>query len=153
MADQFAKKTFFDKFKNKARTKGFNLNIDKSKVPQNFPSTLDLLEIVAETLEEVLHKDQSLSGTIKAKDLKIGPSGMQQPVAYKTAKVKADATTDPKFFTWMETFHSLIQVPYPEPGFGAPNVFATALRALSAQKPTSITAKIIDGSKKVKITT
>lgn len=153
MADQFDKKTFLDKFKQKSRVKGFELNPDKSKLPKNFPTTLDLLEIVAETLAEVLYQDQNLSGTLKAKDFKIGPSGLQQPVAYKTATVKADATTDPKFFTWMETFHSVLQGVYPEPGNGSPNVFATALKSLLASKPTSITAKITQGSGKIKVTT
>jgi hypothetical protein len=53
----------------------------------------------------------------------------------------------------METFHSVLQGVYPEPGNGSPNVFATALKSLLAQKPTSITAKITQGSGKIKVTT
>ena len=150
MADQFSKTTILDKLKQKCVAKGFELN--PKELPKGCPSLIDTLNLFAEAIAEVIQQEQSLSGTIKAKDLKIGPSGMQQPAAYKTAKIKFDATTDPKFFTWMETLHSLIQIPWPQPN-GAPDTFATGLRALLAQKPTSLTGKIIDGSKKIKVTT
>lgn len=152
MADQFDKKIVFTKLKQKAITNGFNLTPNSAELPKGTVITTDLLEVIAETISEIFKDDQTLRGTIKASSLKLGPTGLQQAMAYKNAKVKFDATTDPKFFIWLETFHSLIQAVYPEPGFGAPNVFNTALKALLASKPTSITARITDGSSKVKIT-
>jgi hypothetical protein len=151
--DQFSKETFLSKFKQKATAKGFNLNPDKSEMSKNVPVMLDLLDAIAEGLDEIFFKDQDKSGTIKAKTLKIGPAGLQQPAAYKEAKVKSDFVTDPKFWTWMGSFHSVLQGIYPEPGNGAPDVFATAMKVLLSQKPSSITGKIIEGSKKIKITT
>lgn len=153
MADQFSKKTILDKLRQKCTSKGFQLTPGPGDLPKNFPSLADTLELLAEAIAEVLNIDQNLSATLKAKDLKIGPSGLQQPAAYKTAEVKFDATTDPKFFTWIETFHSVLQGVYPEPGWGSPDVFATALKSLLASKPTSLTGKISKGSGKIKVTT
>jgi len=153
MPDQFGKDTFLTKFKQKATAKGFDLNPDKSEMSKNVPVLLDLLEAIAEALDEIIFKDQDKPGTIKAKTLKIGPAGLRQPAAYKEAKVKSDFVTDPKFWTWMESFHGVLQGVYPEPGNGSPDVFATALKVLLSQKPSSITGKIIEGSKKVKVTT
>ena len=153
MPDQFSKDTFLTKFKDKAAAKGFELNPDKDEMSKNVPVLLDLLEAIAEALDEIIFKDQDKTGTIKAKTLKIGPAGLQQPAAYKEAKVKSDFVTDAKFWTWMESFHSVLQGVYPEPGRGAPDVFATAMKVLLSQKPSSITGKIIEGSKKVKVTT
>jgi hypothetical protein len=87
-----------------------------------------------------------------ASNFKIGPSGQQKPAAYKDGTVKSDVTTDPKFWAWMETFHSLLQGIYPEPGNGSPDVFANTLKTLISLKPSSITAKIIDGSGSINIT-
>lgn len=153
MSDQFGKSTFTTKFKQKAVAKGFNMSVDKSELPPNTPVIQDLLEAIAEALDEIFVKDETLAGTIKAKSLKLGPTGLQQDVAYKGATVKSDASTDPKFWTWMETFHSLLKISYPEPGSGTPNVFAIALKALLAFKPKSLSAKITDGSSSVKVTT
>jgi hypothetical protein len=150
--DQFSKSNIFDKLKNKAKLKGFELAPDKSKMSKNVPTVQDLMEIVAEAISEILSQDETSSATLKAQSFKIGPTGLQKPVAYKDATVKADITTDSSFFTWIESFHSLLQVPYPEPGLGAPSVFAIALKTLIAMKPTSITAKITDGSGSVQIT-
>lgn len=153
MPDQFDENSFTTKFKQKAAAKGFNMSVDRSELPPNTPVIQDLLEAIAEALDEIFIKDESLAGTIKAKSLKLGPTGLQQDVAYKGATVKSDASTDPKFWTWMETLHSLLKVPYPEPGNGAPNVFAIALKALLALKPKNLSAKITDGSSSVKVTT
>lgn len=153
MADQFDKSTIFAKFKEKAQAKGFNLSPDKSKMTKNVPVIQDLLEAIAEALAEILYKDESLPGTLKASSFKIGPSGLQKAVAYKDASVKADITTDSSFFTWMETLHSLLQAVYPEPGNGSPDVFAMTLKTLVGMKPSSLTAKITAGSGSVKVTT
>lgn len=158
MPDQFDENSFTTKFKQKAAAKGFNMSVDRSELPPNTPVIQDLLEAIAEALDEIFIKDESLAGTIKAKSLKLGPTGLQQDVAYKGATVKSDASTDPKFWTWMETLHNLIKGPpptyiYPEPGNGAPNVFAIALKALLALKPKNLSAKITDGSSSVKVTT
>jgi hypothetical protein len=152
MADQFAKATILNKLKAKVQAKGFNLNPDKSDMAKNVPVLLDILDIIAETVADVFYTDQDKDGTVKANTFKLGPDGAQQPHAYKEAKVKFDSVTDPKFFTWMETFHSLLQGVYPEAGYGAPNTFGSTLKTLLSQKPTSLTGKIIEGSKKVKVT-
>jgi len=151
--DQFDKSSFLNKFKQKARAKGFELNPDKDKMAKNCPTILDLLDAIAEALDEIIVQDQDKPGTIRTKNLKLGPSGLQQPAAFKEAKVKSDYTTDPKFWTWMESFHAILRGVYPEPGNGSPDVFASAMKSLLAQKPSSITGKIIEGSSKVKITT
>jgi len=153
MADQFAKQTVLNKLKAKVQAKGFNLNPDKGDMAKGVTTILDLLDIIAETVADVFYTDQQKAGTIKASNLKIGPAGLQQPHAYKEAKVKFDATTDPKFFAWMETFHAILQGIYPEPGWGAPNVFGSAMKTLLSSKPSSLTGKIIEGSSKVKVTT
>lgn len=153
MADQFDKSTILNKLKAKVQAKGFNLNVDKGDLAKGTATILDLLDIIAETVADVFFTDQAKDGTIKANDVKLGPDGLQQPHSYKEAKVKYDATTDPKFFAWMEAFHAILQGVYPEPGYGSPNVFLTALKTLLAQKPSSLTGKIIEGSKKVKVTT
>lgn len=153
MPDQFDKRTIFNKLKSKVQAKGFNLNVNRSDLPKGTATIEDLLEIIAESLSEALSQDQVKTGTIKAKDLKLGPTGLQLPMAYKNAKVKYDITTDPKFFAWLEAFHSLLQAVYPEAGYGAPNVFGTALKTLLALKPSSLTGRITEGSGKVKTTT
>jgi hypothetical protein len=153
MADQFQKDTFFNKFKEKASAKGFELFPNRSDMANGVPLMVDLLEAMSEALDDIFYNDQNLPGSIKASSLKLGPDGLQQPAAYKEATVKSDATTDPQFWAWMETFHGLLQAVYPEPGFGAPDTFALALKALLAQKPSSITAKITQGSGTVKVTT
>jgi hypothetical protein len=152
MADQYSKSTIFGKFKEKAKAKGFDLSPDRSKMSKVCPTNQDLLEAIAEAMTDILNNG-NLPGTLKASSLKIGPSGLQQPVAYKTATVKADIVSDSKFFTWMETLHGLLQAVYPEPGFGSPDTFAMALKTLLGMKPTSITAKITQGSGSVKVTT
>jgi hypothetical protein len=152
MADQFAKQTILNKLKTKAQAKGFNLKPDTSKMSKNVPLLEDLLDLIAEALAEVLYQDQNLPGTIKANSLKIGPGGLQMPMAYKTGTIKCDATTDPKFFAWIETFHSILQGAYPEPGNGSPDIFATVMKALLPLKPTSLTGKITNGSGSVKVT-
>lgn len=152
MADQFDKKTILSKMQEKASAKGFELNPDRGDMSKDVVTLDDLLDAMAESLAEIISKDQDLTGTIRASSIKLGPAGEQKPVAYKDGLVKADATTDPSFFSWIEALHSVIQGSYPEPGNGSPNVFATALKTILSLKPTSITAKIVDGSSKVKIT-
>jgi hypothetical protein len=153
MADQFDKATILNKLKAKVQAKGFDLNPDKSKMSNNVPTILDMLDIIAESVADLVFVDQNKDGTITAKEVKIGPDGLQQPHAYKNAKIKFDATTDPKFFAWMEALHAVIRGVYPEPGSGAPDTFARALKVLLSKKPKSLTGKIIEGSKKVKVTT
>jgi hypothetical protein len=152
MADQFSKQVILDKLKAKVRAKGFELEPDRSKMAKGVVTILDMLDIIAESLADQL-ADESKSGTLKAKEIKLGPTGLQQPGAFKEAEIKFDNTTDPKFFNWMEQLHAIIRGSYPEPGYGSPNKFANALKRLLAQKPSSLTGKITVGSKSVKVTT
>ncbi len=117
---------------------------------KNVPTILEILDAVAGAMSDILH-DQDSTATLTAQNFKIGPSGLQKPAAYKDGTVKSDATTDPNFWAWMEAFHGFLDGVYPEPGNGSPDVFATALKSLVGQKPTSITAKIIDGSGSINI--
>lgn len=157
MAKQYDKDTIFNLLKLRVASKGFNLKPNKGDggLANTTPTTIDLLEGISEGLSDVLTKGTN-SADIVAKDFKIGPIGLQQPVATKAfgaeTNVVADATTDPQFFAWIETFHSLLSAAYPEPGLGAPNVFATVLKTLVSMKPTKINAKITTGSSKVKVT-
>lgn len=151
MADQFDARTILDKFQQKMSAAGFELNPNRNEMARDVVTIDDALEILAESLADLFSVDEDLTATIKAANVKIGPTGAQKPAAYKDGLVKADATTDPQFFAWMEALHTVIQGTYPEPGKGSPNVFATALKSILSLKPTSITAKIIDGSSSVKI--
>jgi hypothetical protein len=159
MPGQYSKSTIFGTFQAKATAKGFNLAPPKGEgkgISNTTPTMNDLLEAIAEGVSDILTKGTN-SASLVARDFKIGPPGLQQPVATKAIpgqnNVKADMTTDPTFFTWIETFHSLLQASYPEPGNGSPNVFATALKSLLSLKPTSINAKITSGSGSIKVTT
>jgi hypothetical protein len=158
MAKQYDKDTIFNAMKLRVASKGFKLLIKKGDgegIHNTTPTTIDLLEGISEALSDILTKGTN-SAEIVAKDFKIGPPGIQQDVATVAfgadTNVKADMTTDPKFFTWIETFHSLLGTVYPEPGNGSPNVFATALKTLVSLKPTALNAKITKGSSKVKVT-
>jgi len=151
MGDQFSKQTILNKLKAKVQAKGFNLN-PEGEMAKGTTTILDFLDIIAETIADVFYTDQQETGTIKANSLKIGPGGLQQPHAYKEAKIKFDTTTDPKFFVWLESFHSILQGIYPEAGYGAPNAFGIAMKTLLSLKPSSLTGKIIEGSSKVKVT-
>jgi len=148
----YDKNNIFAVLQDKVSAKGFNLDPDKSKMAKNTPTTKDLLEAIAETLSEILSQDQSKEAVLEGSSFKIGPSGLQNPVSYKGATIKADMSTDPAFFTWFETLTGLLQAVYPEPGLGSPSVFATALKVLIGLKPTSLTGKITDGSGSVKVT-
>jgi len=150
--DQFSKRVILDKLKAKVQAKGFELDPDKSKMAKDVVTILDMLNIIAESIADLM-VEQDKTGTITAKDIKLGPSGLQQPGAYKEAKIKFDTTTDPKFFGWLEAFHAVLRGVYPEPGYGSPNKFNIALKTLLARKPSSVTGKITEGSKKVKVTT
>jgi hypothetical protein len=157
MPNQYSKDLFKATFSKYALQKGFKMPPEgDTDMPAGTPTMADLLEAIAEALQEIFEQG-ALPAKLQAATFKIGPPGPQQPVATKampgTTNVKADMTTDPTFFGWIETFHSLLQASYPEPGYGSPDVFATALKTLLAQKPTSINAKITDGSTKVKVTT
>lgn len=159
MAKQYSKKTISDIFKQKAQAKGFQIRVTKGEgkgIANITPTLVDMIDAFAEGMEDILQSGDK-SADLVAKSFKIGPAGQQQPVATKAGpgqtNVVADMTTDPGFFTWMETLHSLLQAPYPEPGNGSPSVFAIALKALISLKPTSIKAKISEGSSKVKVTT
>ncbi len=130
----------------------FNTSPDRSKLSKNVPTLVELVSVVAETFSELLSQEQIRTATINTQGIKIGPSGQQKPSAYKDGTVTFDATTDPKFFAWVEAFHAFLDGVYPEPGSGSPNVFATAWKGLVGQKPTSLTGKIVSGSQNVKIT-
>lgn len=158
MPKQYDKGTIFNIIKTKVAAKGIYLPVQKggdNRIANTTPTTVDLLEGISEAISDILTAGTN-SAEIVAKDFKIGPPGLQQPVATVVnppeTNVIADMTTDPAFFTWMETFHSLLQTPYPEPGNGSPNVFAIALKALIPLKPTEIKARINSGSSKVKVT-
>lgn len=148
----FSKEAILAVFAKKATAIGFNMNPDKSKMAQGVMTTADLMDIVSTSISELLSQEELRTATIRTTGIKIGPTGIQKPITNKDAQVKFDITTDPNFFAWLETFHGLLQAVYPEPGYGSPNVFATALKSLIAQKPTSLTGKIVEGTDKVKIT-
>lgn len=128
----------------------FNVAPDRSKMSQGVPTIVELVSLVSEALSELLEQG-TLPATIVTQGLQIGPQSLQKPMSYKDATVIFDATTDPKFWTWIETFHNFLDLIYPEPGYGAPNQFATAWKALISQKPTSLTGKIVVGTQNVKI--
>jgi hypothetical protein len=117
---------------------------------QGVPTIVEILDSLAGAISDMLH-DQSTTATMVAQNFKIGPQSLQKPAAYKDGTVYSDASTDPTFWAWMEAFHSYLQAIYLEPGNGSPDVFATALKALIAQKPSSLTAKIISGSSSINI--
>lgn len=152
MADKFSKQEILNILKEKVSAKGFAINVDKNELSAGASTILDMLEVIAESLSEIFYADETLTGTIRAKSLKFGPMGLQLPMSYKGAEVEYSAVTDPKFFIWLEALHTLLKAAYPEPGYGAPDVFATAMKSLLALKPKSITGKIKDGSNSVKIT-
>lgn len=153
MPDQFDKRTILTKLQEKFQAKGFILEPDRSKLPAGTPTMGDMLDAMAEALAEIISTDELSKGTIKASEIKLGPSGLQQPAAFKTSDIKSDITSDPKFWAWMEIFKGLLQASYPEPGMGAPNVFATALKALLAAWPSEMKGKVVSGSATVKVTT
>ena len=158
MAKQYDKETIFNALKLRVAQKGFQLNVQKggdNRIASSTPTLVDMLKGIAEATAELLNSG-NLSAELIANDYKIGPPGLQQPVATvinpPQTNVIFDITTDPTFFTWLETFHSLLQASYPEPGNGSPSVFATALKTLVSIKPTEIKARIDSGSSKVKVT-
>jgi len=146
----FDKSTILAKLREKASAKGFNLNPDRGQMSKGVPTIVELLDSAAEAISDILH-EQSTTGTMVANNFRIGPAGLQKPVAYKDGIVRSDATTDPKFWSWMEAFHAFLVSVYPEPGNGSPDVFNNTLKGLISQKPTSLTAKIITGSGSVRI--
>lgn len=158
MPKQYDKKTFLEEFEKRITQKGFVWKVekgDKKGIAKTTPTLMDLMEAIAEALSEILSNGDKPAKLV-ANSFKIGPSGQQLPVATKAPpgvnNVKADMTTDPSFFTWIETFHSLLQGTYPEPGQGSPSTFAIAMKSLISLKPKEIKAKIIEGSSKVSIT-
>jgi hypothetical protein len=155
MPDQFDKRTILAKLQEKVAAKGFILEPDRSKLPDGTPTMGDLLDAIAEGIAEIISQDENVKGTIKASELKLGPTGLQQPVAHKTSDIKSDIVNNPQFWAWMEAFKAVIQVPtFPEPGMGAPSVFHAALKAaLIATWPSEIKGKIVSGSSTVKVTT
>lgn len=159
MAGQYSKATIFAILQQKVAAKGFILPVQKGEgkgIANTTPTLVDMLEALAEALEAQLSKG-SLPADLVANSFKIGPTGLQQDVATKATpgqtNVVFDITTDPKFFTWIETLHGILQGSYPEAGYGAPSTFALALKTLLSSKPTSLTGKITEGSSKVKVTT
>lgn len=155
MAKQYDKSTILNALKLRVAQKGFNVNVDKSKTGPGVPMVQDLLEGIAEAVSDALTKGTN-TGVLRAKDFNIGPPGIQQPVATKAfvgeTNVVFDMVTDPQFFIWMETFHSLLNTSYPEPGYGAPDVFAMVLKVLIAMKPKAIKGKITSGTSKFNVT-
>jgi hypothetical protein len=152
MADRFSKNNILAILREKVQAKGFNLNPDKSKMSKVAVTIADLLDVLASSLSEILSQEEIRNATIKASSLKLGPSGLQNAIATKDMAVKFDITTDPQFFTWIETLHGILQAVYPEAGYGAPNTFAMALKTLIGAKPSSLTGKINEGSGSVKVT-
>lgn len=150
MSDQFDKQTILAKLNEKASAKGFNLSPARDKMAQSVPTIVEILDSIAGAVSDILH-DQDTQATMVAQNFKIGPQGLQKPAAYKDGTVYSDASTDPTFWAWMESFHAFLEGIYPEPGNGSPDVFATALKALISQKPSSLTAKIISGSSSINI--
>jgi hypothetical protein len=157
MPGQYSKSTIQNAIKARVLAKGFNLNVQKGEgkgISNTTPTISDIIDVVSDSLSTILSQG-TFSANLVAKDFAIGPPGLQQPVATKAIpgqnNVVFDMTTDPTFFTWIETLHSLLQASYPEPGYGAPDVFATALKSLLSLKPTSINGKITSGSSTIKV--
>src|SRR5271157_5910991 len=98
MADQFDKATVLAKLREKASAKGFNLSPDRGQMSKGVPTIVELLDSAAEAISDILH-EQSTTGTMVANNFRIGPAGLQKPVAYKDGIVRSDATTDPKFWS------------------------------------------------------
>lgn len=154
MADKFSKSFIKSKLKAKATAAGFNIAPDSSSLPPGTPTMETLLGIIAETIEEVLKSDESLSATLTGSSVKIGPTGIQKDASYNGCKITIDKTTDPQFFAWLEAFTAILKVPMiPEAGMGGPSSFHAAMKALIGLKPTKVTGKISQGSTKVKVTT
>jgi hypothetical protein len=150
MAQSFDTNNIDSLLTNHVSSDAFNVSPARDKMSQGVPTVVELVSLVSEALSELLEQG-TLPATIVTQGLQIGPQGLQKPISYEDATVTFDATTDPKFWAWMEAFHNFIDVVYLEPGNGSPNVFATAWKALIAQKPTSLTGKIVVGSQNVKI--
>jgi hypothetical protein len=155
MAELYSKDTIFATLKDKVTAKGFKLDWDRTKMSPETKGTVDLLEAVAEAMSDILMNMEDKPATLKASEFKIGPAGAQKAAAYKDGQAKSDMAVDSSFWSFIEAFFAIVTgPPIPEPGNGAPSMFQTALMAaLAAVKPSSITAKIIDGTDKVKITT
>lgn len=155
MPDQFDKRTILAKLQEKVSAKGFVLEPDRSKLPEGTPTMGDMLDAIAEALAELISTDENVKGTIKASEIKLGPSGVQKPVAFKDADIKSNIVNEAKFWAWMEAFKSVLQVPtIPEGGNGSPSSFHAALKgALMSTWPSEIKGKIVSGSGTVKVTT
>jgi hypothetical protein len=150
MAQSFSKDNIDSTLTNKVSADAFNTSPERDKMSKRVPTLVELVSVIAEALSELIGAG-NLTATIGTTGIKIGPRGQQKPISYKDAIVTFDATTDPKFWSWLEAFHAFLQSIYPESGSGSPNVFATTLKSLIAQKPTSLTGKISTGSQDVKI--
>jgi hypothetical protein len=155
MPDQFDKRTILAKLEEKVAAKGFILEPDRDQMPDGTPTMGDLLDAIAEGIAEIISTDEDIKGTIKASELRIGPSGTQKDVAFKDSDTKADIITDSTFFAWLEAFKSVLQSgTIPEAGLGAPSAFHTAMKAaLLPTWPSEIKGKIILGSKVIKVST
>lgn len=158
MPGQYSKTTIENAIRARVLAKGFNLNVQKGEgkgIANTTPTISDMISVIADSLSTILTQGTQ-SAKLVAKDFAIGPPGLQQPVATQAIpgqnNVVFDMTTDPAFFTWIETMHSLLQASYPEPGYGAPDVFATALKSLLSLKPSSLNGKITSGSSTIKVT-
>lgn len=150
MAQSFDADNINSKLTNHVSSSGFNTSPDRDKISQSVPTIVELVSVVAEAMSDLLERG-ALPATIVTQGLQVGPISLQKPMSYKDATVVFDATTDPIFWAWQEAFHSFLDAVYPEPGYGSPNVFATALKALIAQWPTSLTGKITVGTQNLKI--
>jgi len=151
MGQSFGNNNINSTLTDKVYADAFNVSPERDKMSKNVPTLVELVSVISEALSDLIGAG-NLTATIGTTGINIGPIGLQKPMSYKDATVTFDATTDPTFWSWMESFHALLQGVYPEPGDGSPNVFATALKALISQKPTSLTGKITTGSQNVKVT-
>jgi hypothetical protein len=155
MADMYSKDSILGKLKEKTNAKGFKLDWDRTKMSPETKGTEDLLDAIAEAFYEILSNKEDSPATLKCSEIKIGPAGAQNAIAYKDGQCKSEMSVDSSFWSFIEAFFAIATgPPIPEPGYGAPSMFKTALQAaLSAAKPNSITFKIIDGTDKVKVST
>lgn len=152
MAKMYDKDTIFNKLKDEADKKGFNINPDRKNMGNGTPTMVELLEVIAIVINDILSKDASKPAEIKATEVKLDAGGLLKGVARKEDEITIDITTDPNFMTFIEAFYSAIQASsaIPQPP-GAPNTLAVAFNAaLAAVKPTKLKGKITTASDKVK---
>jgi hypothetical protein len=152
MAKIFDKDVIFGKLKDEAEKKGFNMNPDIDKLPAGTPTVVDILEVVAIVINDLMSVDNSKNAEIKAPEIKLNSGGVLKGAARKDDEITVDITTDSNLIAFFEAFYKALEFPVLEPGNGSPSVFQAALGlALKAFKPTKIKGKITTASDKIKI--